>query len=258
MDNEFVEPKSNKGLYAVIVFLILIVIGLGGYLVYDNFIKNDKEDNSLVSEDNDDSIVKINKGESNISFDEISNLILFYLISDYPDDNLLPSNFLSDFKKYSYDKLISTISSFSLESISCSDAGIENEVYTSGIHEGEKICNTSVEFYAYDYLNGLYHNLFGLNNDLPKTYISGTCGGLKYIPLKNGYILDSTKCGFTYGEKYSYKVLDYKIDEDLLKVNVSFKFLDSDSSNENSSANYVFKFKKDTLNYYLYNVEENK
>ena len=31
--------KSNKGLYAIITILCIAVLGLGGFIVYDKFIK---------------------------------------------------------------------------------------------------------------------------------------------------------------------------------------------------------------------------
>ena len=40
------EEKNNKGpLYAIIVILCLLVIGLGGFIIYDKGLKNDKKDN---------------------------------------------------------------------------------------------------------------------------------------------------------------------------------------------------------------------
>ncbi len=41
MENEV--KKSNKGLYAIITILCVAVLGLGGFIVYDKFIKEDKE-----------------------------------------------------------------------------------------------------------------------------------------------------------------------------------------------------------------------
>ena len=30
--------KNNKGLFAIIILLIVVVLGLGGYIIYDKFI----------------------------------------------------------------------------------------------------------------------------------------------------------------------------------------------------------------------------
>ena len=57
MENEV--KKSNKGLYAIITILCIAVLGLGGFIVYDKFIKEDKEKSNIsdnqTSKDNTDS-----------------------------------------------------------------------------------------------------------------------------------------------------------------------------------------------------------
>ena len=57
------ENKSNKGLIFVIIILIIMVLGLGGYIVYDKFIdvdpkSNIKEENKKKEEKEEKSIIK--------------------------------------------------------------------------------------------------------------------------------------------------------------------------------------------------------
>lgn len=66
--------KDNKGLIILVVILIIMVLSLGGYIVYDKFIDNnknnvvdktnDKVDNSEVDNEDDNKIVQDTKEES--------------------------------------------------------------------------------------------------------------------------------------------------------------------------------------------------
>lgn len=66
--------KNNKGLIILVVILIIMVLSLGGYIVYDKFIDNnknnvvdktdDKVDNSEVDNKDDNKIVQDTKEES--------------------------------------------------------------------------------------------------------------------------------------------------------------------------------------------------
>lgn len=66
--------KNNKGLIILVVILIIMVLSLGGYIVYDKFIDNnknnvvdktnDKVDNSEVDNEDDNKIVQDTKEES--------------------------------------------------------------------------------------------------------------------------------------------------------------------------------------------------
>lgn len=68
------ERKNNKGLIILVVILIIMVLSLGGYIVYDKFIDNnknnvvdktdDKVDNSEVDNEDDNKIVQDTKEES--------------------------------------------------------------------------------------------------------------------------------------------------------------------------------------------------
>ena len=66
--------KNNKGLIILVVILIIMVLSLGGYIVYDKFIDNnkndvvdktdDKVDNSEVDNEDDNKVVQDKKEES--------------------------------------------------------------------------------------------------------------------------------------------------------------------------------------------------
>ena len=64
-NEQVVKQKSNKGLIVLIVILILMVLGLSGYLVYNKFIAKDtepktvdKSDNSLDNETKEDKTIE--------------------------------------------------------------------------------------------------------------------------------------------------------------------------------------------------------
>ncbi len=46
------EKKNSKGLYAIIVILCLLVLGLGGYIVYDKILSNTNKDVNTNDKDN--------------------------------------------------------------------------------------------------------------------------------------------------------------------------------------------------------------
>lgn len=66
--------KNNKGLIILVVILIIMVLSLGGYIIYDKFIDNnknnvvdktnDKVDNSEVDNEDDNKVVQDTKEES--------------------------------------------------------------------------------------------------------------------------------------------------------------------------------------------------
>mgnify|MGYP004464474429 CR=1 FL=1 len=54
--------KNNKGLIILVVILIIMVLSLGGYIVYDKFIDNNK--NNVVDKTDDNKVVQDTKEES--------------------------------------------------------------------------------------------------------------------------------------------------------------------------------------------------
>lgn len=64
------EKKNSKGLIILVVILIIMVLSLGGYIVYDKFIDNnkndvaDKADDKVENNKNEDKIVQDTKEES--------------------------------------------------------------------------------------------------------------------------------------------------------------------------------------------------
>ena len=84
-----VKQKSNKGLKVLLVILILIVLGLSGYLVYDKFIAKDKTPMSADQKDTKEDYVGYYSGCSkNLEGDEVcAELVLnndktAYLLED--------------------------------------------------------------------------------------------------------------------------------------------------------------------------------
>lgn len=82
------EKKSNKGLIITIIILVLLLIGVSGYLVYDKFLSNDgkvdsseksekKENNSgnkVVSKEEQDKILKVINDINNYNLARYDNL----------------------------------------------------------------------------------------------------------------------------------------------------------------------------------------
>lgn len=79
-NNETIEPvvkqKSNKGLIVLIVILILMVLGLSGYLVYDKFM--DKEEPPAVNETTNNNIQTDNSNKKVLKKDESKDVVYDY------------------------------------------------------------------------------------------------------------------------------------------------------------------------------------
>ena len=45
------EKKNNKGLYVIIAVLCLLVLGLGGYIIYDKSLSNIQKDTNTNNKD---------------------------------------------------------------------------------------------------------------------------------------------------------------------------------------------------------------
>ncbi len=65
MENGSME-KKNIGLIISIVVLLLVLFGLGGYIIYDNFLNKDNEaaDEEKTNNETDDFVKKVDEGES--------------------------------------------------------------------------------------------------------------------------------------------------------------------------------------------------
>lgn len=260
MDNEFVEPKSNKGLYAVIVFLILIVIGLGGYLVYDNFIKNDKEDSKDIKDNSDDLkcdnfLKDSNNTKEKISIADAETLLNYYWSSDTDCMGFTQMLLLNeDYKAGRVAKILN----YSLFD------GIENcSVLEGNIPKSAK-CDSGFRYVSYEKANGLYHLLFGYDEDIAKNQF-GSCDNAGYYYFYNEklnafmYLETTGGCGGTCASSIKRTIKSSVIENNILTISFDTYIEHHESepiTKEENSYNAVFK--KGSVNYYLDHVEKIK
>ena len=114
MENEL-KQKKNTGLYAIIGILCVMVLALGGYFVYKEYIEKDKEEPSINDttdktdkKDTATETEKMNYGKHMLQYQHNDELYFIILNRQYIDV------FLNDelFMEYEYDQLDNILSPF--------------------------------------------------------------------------------------------------------------------------------------------------
>lgn len=85
-ENVIVKEKSNKGLKILLVILILIVLGLSGYLVYDKFIN--KEDNKSTTKATTNNNTQVDNSNKKVLKKDESKEIVYTLYTGKSSDNM--------------------------------------------------------------------------------------------------------------------------------------------------------------------------
>ena len=100
-NNSNLNKKNNKGLVVLIIFLVVVILGLSGYMVYDKFIKKDdisKENNTIINDNTNntsDNLVDMEYKTYDISLEKLvtnktdyeTNIGDFKITLKYLDDN---------------------------------------------------------------------------------------------------------------------------------------------------------------------------
>lgn len=160
MSNEFVEKDGKTGLIIIIVVLALAVLGLGGYIVYDNYFKEEvKEEEKEIKEEVEVRELSASEVEEYIEKIEVYNKLLYkyYLVNDKEDISNEVALFFA-YKLLTMDKKDITVENvsnvlvdyfgeshdFKLDDINCliANDGVlykydsENNIYVEGEHYG--------------------------------------------------------------------------------------------------------------------------
>lgn len=206
--------RNNKGLMVLVIILSLLVVGLGGYIIYDKFINVEEDNNKVVDNDN-------------INFDlargYINNIID---LGAYNLFNRLFEEGLTDDVKLSM--ALSGSDNFK-QSYTCGEAFTSN--FAGGVEyrpvgHGLWACGINNDVYSVNYnnVNLIYNNLFGNKGDAPKKIEYCDTNMCDYSKNTNSYVvLDIQATGLS-PSKYYYEVNDVKINNNELKINISYLY----------------------------------
>ena len=268
------EEKKNKSLIVIIVILVILLFCSIGYIVYDNFIKEDEvvDNNNNDNQDNEQD----NEEENELSEEEIDELgkslfnNILLLRAGY--DGLL---FVPSFETFlTYNTMIDK--GLVMEKILEDTDKIYNESYDRDsckelLVNGEEILNN--EEYrntCYDYyvdkstFENLYYKIFGSDKNIDYSNMYLGCG--VYIERDNKvYTYEILGCGGM-SDGTPYIRYDYsKLNNNNLEIYFDYIFVQGetdivDNTNELFESNTVKKyratFKKDANdNYYWYSTE---
>ena len=214
----------------VITVLAILVLGLGGYLVYDKVI--DKDVNEEVKEEN-------GKQESK-DFDlvEAKKLIDKYISQTWFREESLEGA-LTESKK-----IVMAINSTKSKEIDYTykeafpDGKLENEQFLVEINNSiSATCYESKDdkeiAYTYDDVNKTYKELFGEEQDLPKTKISEYTYRYAYSEKYDAYLSLSCECGVAYPTTTYYDIIQAIEVGDNLEVYLNYVKFEYDESSNN-------------------------
>jgi len=276
------QKNNNTGIIITITVLVMLVLGLIGFIVYDKVINKTNEPNNDMSGMNND----INDPNNNSTNDNDSITYTDYDLDDaaelikkyYYDDS---PNGVSTFDKMSeidkayiafahLDKsVINTKSCKSLYEDSISDGTVEtsgNGVYQ--IVGTVLVCDQTTKVFSYDSLNNEFKKLFGSSNSVAKENfkISGWLFNLNeysradYVQSSNQFALlecRGTCGGSEFESKSIYDVLNAKLSSDgKLIVTVGYVVFHYEWGRTDNKP-YVADFDSSLAYDYSIDVEEN-
>lgn len=202
----------------IITILSILVLGLGGYLVYDKAL--DKDVKEEVKEES-------SKQESkNFDLAEAKKLVDKYTLDFLFWENMFQGTMSEDDKIY---LAIKYTESTNID-YTCSEAfpgsKFENGSYVFTQDNSKGTCYDNNEYgeeYTYDSLNKVYKELFGNNKEIPKKMISGVvCSKYAYSEKYDAYINVSGGCGGAYYQSSYYDVFSANETSDTLEIIINY------------------------------------
>ena len=260
------EEKKNKSLIIIIVILVILLSCSVGYIVYDNFIKEDE-----VTENNDN---QNNGGNNEEENDELSELGLelfekiLSLRDGYNELLFVPLNGTLTYDNINKGVVIEYFLEESDKHYNESynrDECLEQIIDDGEIPENNEYLDTCYNYYVdKNTFDNLYYEMFGTDKVINYSNIYLTCGIIE--ERNNGvYTYDISGCGGASGGipyiRYSYS----KLNGDNLEIYFDYIFIQGATEIENNT-NELFEnnniyeyratFKKDANdNYYWYSTE---
>lgn len=250
--------KSSKGLIILIIGLIICVIGLGGYIVYDKVLNKNKQTTSTNNNNTSSTIKK----EENINLDNSDkNSILETYISENIDlessyEVLNNEEYKALVKKYedNANNIIDNENEVAINNTISTEINwkevskyVDNNSLISRMTE-----NSSLKSVKYDDLLKTKKQLYGENSILEKQNFSyGNCSEYIYIKKLNIYIENNEGCGLNTSEEPIIKKI-------IKQNNILFVFVNTYNYTDFESPIYsqdvVMEFREQSSGYYLYKI----
>ena len=211
--------KNNKGLYAIIAILCVALLGLGGFVVYDKFIKEDSKENKPTNTNKEDKNVKtkdkILKETTLSNDDEIVKKLANKVINVYPTNSI--GNF--EYEDYIYKKDIMNLEdenikfklSLAAESIKL-DFARDDTTKSSYISE-EKLKEAYFELFGKD---SIYSRSNFIVDDCARNYNWSNENNRYESPLIDG--CGGTVLGGTHGEFAYAKQIKNNAGTDIIEI----------------------------------------
>lgn len=277
------EKKSNKGLICLVIILIVLVLGLGGYIVYDKVLNVEKESNKEQEKQNE------NKTEDILSEEEKEQLNeKMQIIMEMDDEFDTPH-----FGYYYEEEQFLTSEMGNQEKIFLALRSLEPERINIPYHEEE---NAPLIF-TEEEVDKALKKIFGSKVVYKHEYSHRRFEGIlrKYNSDKKQYEVNNTEVGSRFGVQTEYLITDYKKENNEAKLSVKAAIILSDFNEKGTSSiynpthelgsdskddlvvanikwedsssletyadkldTYIFTFKQEEDNYYFYSVELEK
>ena len=187
------RERNNTGLVVAVTVLIMLVLSLVGFIVYDKVINNNTKDPNS-SDNNENEVTYIN-----YDLDEAKKLIDIYYGPEKESAMFFDGNLTEE------ERLIITFSQMkdlTLRTINCKSLSKEDALW---YEEVVGSCVYETEAFEYSELNAVYKNLFGSLNNAPKKGFSP----FKLLPLMDKF-KDSETIGFEYYKGEYVGILCYR------------------------------------------------
>ena len=253
------EEKKNTGLVVAIIFLVVCVLGLGGYIVYDKVIKKEPE-KTPDTQTSPNVVEKEPTMAKNIISLNVENVgkRLFEKInikdSDGSSDGIYVSNQASEYAFFYNDDLsYNNMNKKLMLHVAFNNLTLNDIDFTTAecVDDSDSICSAvGVE---YSKFKKAYNDVFGYDKSVDFTnFVSN----LMSCSLKNDYIICVSMNGGNAWEKFAeitYNGASLVGDDIVLKVTKSYVDLNNTKSD---TKNFEVTFKKDsTDNWYWYSTK---
>ena len=208
INNEQPKKKSNIG---VIVFLIILVLGLAGYICYDKFYKKESADTKKNSNQQEET--KEEMKESSLSTLELENIIKERIPRDlcHEDSDLYQE------------------SGFDINQV-------KNLYFDLSLEIGKKLNNKDEIVLSIDEINKMYKEIL-LNSptitlkDIQSSSYDGNWGILKYTVIDDEHIkFEPYIMGCDDYELFMKKIINAKENDKKLEINVKVAFIEGNES----------------------------
>ena len=249
----------KKSVVVLIVILILLVLGMGGYLVYDKVLSKDE-----VKEERVEKKEEVKENEEEYDHALAKALVEKYLTRDpwYSKDEM-EKGLTDDIKLYlaisntkATNQYFECDKAFDIEVLEGNQKMVKYNNNGIGTCYDVKDIYNHDYYYTYDAVNSTYKNLFGDNQEVPKRLITLGIYRYGYSQNYNAYIWFSCECGGAPTINDYYNVVSAITKGDSLEITIGYLLVqDNGAYNEGTTTieKYVYNGTKEI--YYLETTE---